>query len=920
MWNISFEKGRQVWEYLRDREQPVANETKDGRAVRTKEGIAYNGLPLMTDGVVHTHMLKDGAKGPTPLGKRDVTFDPRTVQSVYDSPKPLQEVDISRVIAESRHLSNPNTGDDVFRKQNVPSDLFRPGSSTATTTAGANKGVPTVRSVYKKDLNKIHDWNMSYIKKRRQNPSAPGPENWFEKKFSPEAINERVNTPTPTEFPEEAEVDLNGLDTKDFLRQVEQSAISGAEFFKHIQGKDGHIPSDYGGPMFLMPGCVITCYITGTHLPAQTKLEMIKYICSHQQKDGGWGLHIESKSTMFGTVLNYVSLRLLGVSTQHAPAKNALEWIRKNGGALGIPSWGKFWLAVLNILPWEGMNSIFPEMWLLPQFLPIYPGRFWCHCRMVYLPMAYIYGARFCAPVDPLIEALRSELYVEKYDTIDFTKYRDFVSMTDKYTEQALLLKIANGFMNLYEKLPFKSFFRKKALNFILDYVSAEDEQTNYVDIGPVSKFINMLCTYHGYGRNSMQFRLHQARIVDYMWLAEDGIKLQGYNGSQCWDTSFTVQAFSELEKGIVAYNNKFGEKRTLEEQYAVSPLRPFYENAYKFIEDTQIRDEVIDREKYFRHVSEGGWPFSTRDHGWPISDCTAEGLKAVCVLHSTGLIEAPKEADPECGRVRYVDVKRMQDAIHVMLTLQNYDGGWATYENTRGPAWLEMFNPSEVFGGIMIDYSYVECSSACVQALTKVKPYVPESEFIERSIQHGIEFIQEIQRPDGGWVGSWGVCFTYGAWFGMEGLRCAGFTFANCPAVQKGCAFLLKHQNKDGGWGESFESCVTKEYCYSYNKNLVKNADGEEEGEQEPVSMVINTAWAMLALLEADYHLVDRSVLDRAAQLILSRQLPNGDWPQEGISGVFNGNCMITYTAYRSIFPIWALGRYLTRISESLE
>ena len=91
MWNISFEKGRQVWEPRRDREQPVANETKDGRAVRTKEGIAYNGLPLMTDGVVHTHMLKDGAKGPTPLGKRDVTFDPRTVQSIYDSPKPLQE-------------------------------------------------------------------------------------------------------------------------------------------------------------------------------------------------------------------------------------------------------------------------------------------------------------------------------------------------------------------------------------------------------------------------------------------------------------------------------------------------------------------------------------------------------------------------------------------------------------------------------------------------------------------------------------------------------------------------------------------------------------------------------------------------------------------------------------------------------------
>lgn len=33
------------------------------------------------------------------------------------------------------------------------------------------------------------------------------------------------------------------------------------------------------------------------------------------------------------------------------------------GGALLIPSWGKFWLAVLNVYSWEGLNTLFPEMW-----------------------------------------------------------------------------------------------------------------------------------------------------------------------------------------------------------------------------------------------------------------------------------------------------------------------------------------------------------------------------------------------------------------------------------------------------------------------------------------------------------------------------------------------------------------------------
>lgn len=28
-----------------------------------------------------------------------------------------------------------------------------------------------------------------------------------------------------------------------------------------------------------------------------------------------------------------------------------------------IPSWGKFWLAILNVYSWEGLNTLFPELW-----------------------------------------------------------------------------------------------------------------------------------------------------------------------------------------------------------------------------------------------------------------------------------------------------------------------------------------------------------------------------------------------------------------------------------------------------------------------------------------------------------------------------------------------------------------------------
>jgi cycloartenol synthase len=41
---------------------------------------------------------------------------------------------------------------------------------------------------------------------------------------------------------------------------------------------------------------------------------------------------------------------------------------------------------------------------------------------------------------------------------------------------------------------------------------------------------------------------------------------------------------------------------------------------AYHYLDITQVRHDVPDLKKYYRHISKGAWPFSTRDHGWPIS------------------------------------------------------------------------------------------------------------------------------------------------------------------------------------------------------------------------------------------------------------------------------------------------------------
>ncbi len=649
-------------------------------------------------------------------------------------------------------------------------------------------------------------------------------------------------------------------------QSVEEGCAKAFSFYSQLQSEHGFFPGDYGGPHFLLPGLVIAAHVTQAPLPHPHCALIRQYMLNHQNSDGGWGLHLESSSTMFGTVLQYVALRLLGVSADEKVLQQAHEWILANGSATCIPSWGKFYLSVLGVYEWHGCHSLFPEMWLLPTWLPFHPVNYWCHARMVYLPMAYCFGEKVKGEVSPLISSIRNELYQVPYDSIDWIKARNLCALPDLYHRASPLLNLLNACTNNYEKTTVP-FFRKKAINLILDKINAEDEHTNYINIGPVNQVINSIVVWHAYGKESKQFMQHYERWFDYLWIAEDGMKMNGYNGSQLWDTCFAAQAAIEFSE---AANNPDSRKIVSE--------------AYNFIEQSQISEEVRECKKYFRHASVGGWPFSTVEHGWPITDCSAEGLKTAIQIHHTDFAIEPK-----------ITAERLKQAADRVLGFQNANGGWASYELTRGGKWIELLNPSEIFGNIMIDYPYTECTSACVQGLAKFNSAYPDykKQEIERAIKKGRDFILKQQRVDGSWYGSWAVCFTYGTWFAIEALITNEGDFNEADkAVSKACAFLISKQNDDGSWGEKFDACLTKQY------------ENNESGQ------VTNTAWAVLALMKAGNSKTD--AVKRGIEFLLSQQTKNGDFPQQSISGVFNHSCGITYTAYRNVFPAWALARYL--------
>ncbi|CAI5518301.1 unnamed protein product, partial [Closterium sp. Naga37s-1] len=725
---------------------------------------------------------------------------------------------------------------------------------------------------------------------------------------------EPVSTATATAMEEEA---------------VEVTLRRAVRFYETIQAEDGHWAGGYGGPLFLMPGLLITLHVMGALDPvltaeqkglssvavhtsadsrapegdgaillqppvltAEHKREMVGYLYNHQNPDGGWGLHIEGHSTMFGSTLNYV----------------------------------------LGVYDYRGINLMPPEMWLLPYFLPVHPGRMWCHCRMMYLPMCYIYGLRAHGPTDtPLVAALSEELYNEPcLQNAHFhpsppsllpssppsllpsspppllpssppSLHPSFppplllsssppvllpssspplvlpsspppplpsfppsllpsyspplvpsspppllspcppllpscsppllpsppIPQEDLYFPHPFIQdclwgrpigpvnKVINMLCCWPDKLipfmrpllptpphssppfPFPPLppFPSHVINMLCCWVEDPNSDQHAVLLGgrsqqcsiqiqcslanssllcshsspllltpPLSQVINMLCCWVE-DPNSEAFKKHLPRVPDYLWLAEDGMKMQGYNGSQLWDTAFAVQALHAAHM--------------MDETHRALKI------AHSYLERSQVQEDCPSKlSVWFHHISIGAPPISTFHSSlfssFPYRYRCCHATSQPGIAHLGGPSAPPGGRGHSraavvrlCGRhsllpgqsvvtsfsptrsVSYDVILSYQvsgDVIlsyqvsdDVILSYQNKDGGMATYENTRSYPWLELRGvsmcmcirpgphsvsestlnalpsvlPIALIFTTPAPPSYVQCSRASVQALT---------------------------------------------------------------------------------------------------------------------------------------------------------------------------------------------------------
>jgi Squalene-hopene cyclase N-terminal domain len=263
------------------------------------------------------------------------------------------------------------------------------------------------------------------------------------------------------------------------------------------------------------------------------RARMVRHFERTRRPEGGWRLHSEAQPYVFVTTLAYVALRLLGLSVDAPLTAGARRWLHAQPtGVLGIPSWGKFWLAMAGLYDYAG-NPCPPELFLLPARSPIHPNHLYCHTRYIYLAISFLYGARFRGDLGPITEELRRELYAEPYDAIDFAAHPHDIARTDLYVAPSRALRAAWAAMAMFErwvpKLPFLRALRRRALARCLARIRFEQEASNFQGLSPVNGILNTIALF-AHDPHDPMVAPSVAGIESWRWDdAEEGIRVVGH-------------------------------------------------------------------------------------------------------------------------------------------------------------------------------------------------------------------------------------------------------------------------------------------------------------------------------------------------------------------------------------------------------
>ena len=538
-------------------------------------------------------------------------------------------------------------------------------------------------------------------------------------------------------------------------------------------------------------------------------------IIRHQNEDGGWPIYKGGPSNISASVKAYFALKLMGMKPDHPVLERARHRILAMGGATQCNTFTKIYLCFMGQYDWEAVPAIPPEIVLFPNWFwfNIYEISSWS--RAILVPLSICYAKKPFKKIPP--EMAIDELFVGgRYGRHLHLKWnptliswRNFFLVLNKVVHfcemfhirplRKIALKAAEEWMlERFEKSDGLGAIYPGILNSIIALrclgYSNDDPQV-----------IRALDEFEKLG-------IDEPGIPDH---SEPTFRMQPCM-SPVWDTAYAMFALGEAgvprtdPRMVKAADWILSKEVRCQGDWAVKvrDVRPggwyfeFNNEFYPDVDDSAMVLLGLDKvdhpkERYQHEISSRAidWIFAMqcKNGGWASfdKDNTRMVFQHIPFADHNAMLDPPtvditgRVLEMLAGYGYTQDDPRIKKAIKFVLREQEPDGSW--------------------FGRWGVNYIYG--TMLVLRGLQAIgvdhhEPY----------IQQAAEWLRMVQNSDGGWgetCGSYDDPAERGmgpstpsqtAW-GVMGLLAAGDT--RSESVQKGILYLLEKQRPDGSWDE---------------------------------------------------------------------------------------------------------------------
>jgi squalene-hopene/tetraprenyl-beta-curcumene cyclase len=551
---------------------------------------------------------------------------------------------------------------------------------------------------------------------------------------------------------------------------------------------------------------------TGNH----SRMERaVPEIIRHQNADGGWPIYSGGPSNISASVKAYFALKLMGYKPDHPMLERARKTILELGGATECNTFTKIYLCFLGQYDWEAVPAIPPEIVLFPNWFwfNLYEISSWSRAILVPLSIAYAKKPFKKLPAEMHIDELfvggRHGKHLHLKWAAKPISWRNFFLVLNRVVHfcerfhirplRYLAIKKAKRWMlDRLEKSDGLGAIYPGILNSIIALrclgYSTDDPQV-----------IRALDEFEKLGIEEPANAIQQ----------QPTFRMQPCM-SPVWDTAYAMFALGESgvtkddPRMLKAADWILSKEVRYKGDWAVKVrnVQPggwyfeFNNEFYPDVDDSAMvllgLDKVENpRERYQHDVCKRAidWIFAMqcKNGGWASfdKDNTRMVFQHIPFADHNAMLDPPTV--DITGRVLEMlaaygvskDDKRVKKAIKFILSEQEPDGSW-----------FGRWGVNYIYGTMLVLRGFQ------AMGVDLHEPYV----------QQGAEWLRMVQNADGGWgetCGSYDDATTRGigpstpsqtAW-AIMGLLAAGDTRSD--SVQRGILYLLETQRPDGHWDE---------------------------------------------------------------------------------------------------------------------